>query len=71
MAAKLRPQVIPPRPDSSADARAAKALGRQLQRLVSRRLHFGYEGSVICREIPDQSSFVVGFVAPRTPWQAA
>ena len=69
MAAKLRPQVIPPRPDSSADARAAKALGRQLQRLVSRRLHLSYEGSVICRETP--SSFVVGFSAPRPPRQAA
>ena len=70
MAAKLRPRVILPRPDSSAAARTAKARGRQLQRLVSRRLHFGDEGSVMCREIPDRDSSVVGFVAPRAPRQA-
>ena len=55
MAAKLRPRMILLRPDSSTAARTAKARGRQLQPLVSRRLHVGYEGSVICHETPDRS----------------
>jgi len=38
MAAKLRPRVILPRRISSTSTRAAESRGRQLQRLVGRRL---------------------------------
>ena len=38
MAAKLRPRVMLPRFVSTSDARAAEARGRQLQRLVGRRV---------------------------------